>query len=201
MNDPDRAPRSGRVITRRSLIKLSLFAAVPALVPGIAWAALRVRRHHHAHHQSLVRSLSFDNLHTGERLSAVYYRDGHYVPAGLEEIDYILRDFRLDEVKAMDPKLLDLLVALRSRLRTRSPFEVISGYRSPLTNAMLHATTEGVSPHSLHMQGRAIDIHVPGRSLGTLRMAALSLHRGGVGYYPHSNFVHVDTGRVRWWIG
>ena len=99
----------------------------------------------------------------------------------------------------MDPRLLDLLVELRARLRTTAPFHVISGYRSPATNAMLAATTEGVASNSLHMDGMAIDIRVPNRPLRQLHQVALNLEAGGVGYYPRSDFVHVDTGRVRRW--
>ncbi|MGH7778496.1 MAG: DUF882 domain-containing protein [Candidatus Binataceae bacterium] len=192
-------------ITRRRFIKSTVSAgivgAAPMIIPAPAWARMHVRRRVHHHLTATARSLSFDNLHTGEKLHAIYWRNGGYVPGGLEQINYILRDYRRDEVKPIDPNLLDLLIALRTRLHTSEPYEVISGYRSPVTNAMLHSTTEGVALHSMHVEGKAIDIHVPGRSLRTLRLAALSLHRGGVGYYPHSNFVHVDTGRVRWWVG
>ena len=111
----------------------------------------------------------------------------------------MLRDFRANEVKPIDPALLDLLTQIQHRLGTNESFQVISGYRSPLTNAMLHANSEGVAVHSLHIEGKAIDIRVPGRSLEQLRGAALALRDGGVGYYPKSDFVHVDTGRVRFW--
>lgn len=202
--------KSGQVdehasISRRRFIKSAVSAgivgAAPMVIPASAWARMHVRRRIPHHADQSARSLSFNNLHTGERLHAVYWEHGKYLPGGLEQINYILRDYRRNEVKPIDPKLLDLLVALRTRLHTSAPYEVISGYRSSLTNAMLFNTTEGVSLHSMHVQGKAIDIHVPGRNLRTVRLAALSLHRGGVGYYPNSNFVHVDTGRVRWWMG
>ncbi|MGC1676924.1 MAG: DUF882 domain-containing protein [Candidatus Binataceae bacterium] len=192
-------------ISRRRFIKSAVSAgivgAAPMLIPASAWARMHVRRRTPHHADQSARSLSFNNLHTGERLHAVYWEHGKYLPGGLEQINYILRDYRRNEVKPIDPKLLDLLVALRMRLQTSASYEVISGYRSPITNAMLFNTTEGVSLHSMHVQGKAIDLHVPGRNLRTVRLAALSLHRGGVGYYPNSNFVHVDTGRVRWWMG
>jgi uncharacterized protein YcbK (DUF882 family) len=198
----DLAPES---ITRRRFIKASVSAgivsAAPLVIPAAAWARMHPRRAVHHRAAPAVRALSFNNLHTGEKLHAVYWEHGEYVAGGLEQINYILRDYRRDEVKPIDPRLLDLLVALRARLDTSAPFEVISGYRSPVTNAMLRFTTEGVAMHSMHTEGKAIDIHVPGRRLATVRLAALSLHRGGVGYYPRSNFVHVDTGRVRWWVG
>jgi uncharacterized protein YcbK (DUF882 family) len=101
----------------------------------------------------------------------------------------------------MDTGLFDLLHQLSGRLETSGPFQIISGYRSPATNAALHARSSGVAKHSLHMEGMATDIRVPGVELGRLRAAALDIGRGGVGYYPQSNFVHVDTGRVRRWTG
>jgi uncharacterized protein YcbK (DUF882 family) len=167
------------------------------IIPGAAWARMHVRVSPKTK-RAATRALSFYNLHTGERLKTVYWEKGEYVPGALDDINYILRDFRQNEIKPIDPNLLDLLVALRDRLHSSANYEVISGYRSPVTNAMLHAGGEGVSSRSLHMDGRAIDIRVPGRSLGIVRAAALSLARGGVGYYP-SRFVHVDTGRIRWW--
>ncbi len=143
--------------------------------------------------------MQFHNLHTGEFLDAVYRIDGRYVPAELTRVDWVLRDYRTGEVREIDRSLLDLLSALRDTLGTGEPFEVISGYRSAATNALLAATTGGVARHSLHVVGMAIDIRVPGRSLEVLRAAAKSLHGGGVGYYPKSDFVHVDVGRVRYW--
>lgn len=145
------------------------------------------------------RALAFDNLHTGERLKTIYWERGRYLPDAIREIDWLLRDFRADEAHPIDHHLLDLLTAIHARLETREPFAVISGYRSPATNAMLAATTDGVAQSSFHLKGMAIDIRVPGRGLHHLRAAALSLRRGGVGYYPHSDFVHVDTGPVRHW--
>jgi uncharacterized protein YcbK (DUF882 family) len=147
------------------------------------------------------RSLSFDNLHTGEKLSVDYWADGAYIPDALQTINHVLRDYRNNEVHVIEPKLLDLLTILRARLDTPAAFEVISGYRSPATNAMLHAESSGVAAKSLHMQGMAIDIRVANRSLQELHNSALSLHAGGVGYYPTSDFVHVDVGRVRMWGG
>jgi len=146
-----------------------------------------------------VRSLSFNNLHTGEKLAVDYWNNGDYVPEALAAVNYVLRDFRNDEEHAIAPQLLDLLTALRVRLDTSAPFDVISGYRSPATNAMLHAEHSGVAARSLHMQGMAIDIRVAGRSLDTLHDTALALQAGGVGYYPQEDFVHVDVGRVRRW--
>jgi uncharacterized protein YcbK (DUF882 family) len=148
------------------------------------------------------RSLSFVHTHTSERLTTDYCCAGDYLPGALDEVNHLLRDFRVNIVKPIDPKLLDLLFALNGSLGTDQPFHVISGYRTPETNAMLQergGANSGVATHSLHMDGKAIDIRVPGIRLEHLRDVAKSLQVGGVGYYPASNFVHVDTGRVRYW--
>lgn len=147
------------------------------------------------------RSLSLYNLHTGERLSATYWENGKYIPESISEIDFLLRDFRNGEIKPIDPRLLDLLHLVTRRLETSSPIHLISGYRSPSTNAKLHADTSGVAPHSLHMEGMAADIRIPGRDLRQLLKAAMATRGGGVGYYPRSDFVHVDVGRIRHWAG
>lgn len=145
------------------------------------------------------RKLAFYNTHTGEQLSSVYWADGAYQPDGLTEIYRVLRDHRSDEVSPIDTRLLDLLHTLTDTLDTSAQFHVISGYRSPATNAKLASASNGVAKHSLHMDGLAIDIRIPGRELADVRRAAIALHSGGVGYYPGSNFVHVDVGRVRTW--
>jgi uncharacterized protein YcbK (DUF882 family) len=147
------------------------------------------------------RALAFDNLHTGEKLKVEYWADGRYLPEALAEVNHVLRDFRSGDVHMIAPQLLDLLTVVRGRLETAEPFTVISGYRSPATNALLRSEQEhsGVAAKSLHMQGMAIDIRVAGRSLAALHDAALAQAGGGVGYYPQSDFVHVDVGRVRRW--
>lgn len=147
------------------------------------------------------RALSFDNLHTGEKLKVEYWADGQYVPDALADVNHLLRDFRSGEVHPIAPQLLDLLALLRGRLETNEPITVISGYRSPRTNAMLRGEREhsGVASKSLHMQGMAIDLRIAGRSLAAVHTAALAQRGGGVGYYPQSDFVHVDVGRVRTW--
>jgi uncharacterized protein YcbK (DUF882 family) len=145
------------------------------------------------------RGLSFNNLHTGEKLAVDYWEDGAYLPQALGSINRLLRDFRTGEVHSIDVGLLDLLTTLRAKLETKEPINVISGYRSPTTNGKLHEGSSGVAVNSLHMTGSAIDIAIPGRSLNTVRKVALDMGRGGVGYYPKSGFVHVDVGRVRFW--
>jgi len=144
------------------------------------------------------RSLSLYHTHTGERLAVTYFAGGSYVPAALGEIEYLLRDFRTGEVHPIDIDLLDTLCALSDRC-AGGTFEVISGYRSATTNEQLRAATEGVATNSLHLTGRAVDVRLNGLDTARLRAAALELARGGVGYYPRSDFVHLDTGHVRSW--
>ncbi|NWG31365.1 MAG: DUF882 domain-containing protein [Rhodocyclaceae bacterium] len=146
------------------------------------------------------RSLAFRHTHTGEQLSVVYAVDDRYLPGALTALNHFLRDHYTGQVGTIDPQLFDLLFRLRLELGCSDPFHVISGYRCPETNAQLKATRGGgVARHSLHMDGKAIDIRLPGVPLADLRAAAIDLRQGGVGYYPREQFVHVDTGRVRTW--
>ncbi|MGH6919693.1 MAG: DUF882 domain-containing protein [Geminicoccaceae bacterium] len=168
---------------------LAVVGCVLGLCPsGMAQAAV-----------SGARRLSFYNLHTRESLSTAFWQDGRLVSDALAEIDWHLRDFRTGEVRAIDPDLLDLLYQLRGTMQYDGPIHVISGYRSAKTNAMLAARSGGVASNSYHVHGMAIDLRLPGRSLGAVQRAALDLARGGVGFYPKSDFVHVDTGPVRRW--
>jgi uncharacterized protein YcbK (DUF882 family) len=175
-------------ISRRQFVTV-LGSAVPfrAEVAGLFAQALSPR------------ALDFTHTHTGERLSVEYFRSGAYLPDALATVNHFLRDFRTEEEHAIDPDLLDLLHGLTGLTQTMRPFQVISGYRSPVTNEMLRHRSEGVAAGSLHMQGLAIDIRLADIPLAKLRQAAVSVGRGGVGYYPASDFVHVDTGRVRIW--
>ena len=161
---------------------LAAWAAAPAL------AAVRGTR-----------SLSFVHTHTGETLRAAYFRDGCYQADCLARVNYLLRDFRTGDVHPIDPALLDILFDLQIRADRDGPFEVISGYRSPATNALLHRRSEGVAVHSMHLQGKAIDVRLTGFATHDLAAQARTLGRGGVGFYARSDFVHVDTGRVRFW--
>lgn len=145
------------------------------------------------------RKLSFYNTHTGEHLSAVYWAGGDYLTAGRQEIDAILRDHRSGEVYPIATDLLDLLFLLREEVQGKRPFEIISGYRSPATNAALRKNSNGVAKRSYHMQGKAIDIRLPGCGLENLHKTAMAMRAGGVGYYPDSNFIHVDVGPYRTW--
>jgi uncharacterized protein YcbK (DUF882 family) len=171
-----------RVFLRRA-------SAAALLLPlGAAWASAPERR-----------SLSFVHTHTGETLSTVYFEGGQYRAGELGRINQLLRDFRTGDVYPIDPGVLDILADLRTLSRSDEPYEVISGYRSPETNAELHRRSSGVAEHSLHMQGRAIDVRLPRFATAKLHELALGMGRGGVGYYPQSDFVHLDNGRVRRW--
>jgi uncharacterized protein YcbK (DUF882 family) len=145
------------------------------------------------------RCVSFVHTHTGERLRAAYFRDDCYQAQCLAQVDYLLRDFRTGDVHTIDRALLDILFDLQTLADRDAPFEVISGYRSPATNAMLHRSSDGVAQHSMHLEGRAIDVRLSGYPTDRLAAHARSLSRGGVGFYARSDFVHVDTGRVRVW--
>lgn len=170
-----------------------LRAAAGATLGLIAAPALAVPSRSKEH------QLAFYNTHTGESLKTVYRANGHYIAGALRDINRILRDYRTDKVAAIDPKLLDILYHLRYSVGSRSQLHIISGYRSPETNATMHEKSRGVAKKSLHMEGKAIDIRLPGTDLAQVRKAAIALKRGGVGYYPRSEFVHVDTGKIRTW--
>jgi uncharacterized protein YcbK (DUF882 family) len=164
-------------------------ASVAGLLMGTARAGGATRR---------IKLLS---LHTDERLEIEYCRDGAYVPQALSAIEMCLRDFRTGDRHAIDPALMDYLVEVAHTVGAEPAFSVISGYRSPLTNARLHEQSTGVAQHSLHMEGRAIDVRMTGVDCASLAARAEDLRRGGVGYYRASNFVHLDTGAFRTWKG
>lgn len=145
------------------------------------------------------RSLSFVHTHTADMLSAVYFKDGIYDQVAMARVASLFRDHRSGDVHAVDPLLLDTLFELQVLNEHDKPYQIISAYRSPLTNAQLGKKSSGVATKSLHMQGRAIDIRVSGVQTKKLRDLALKMSRGGVGYYHSSNFLHLDTGRVRSW--
>jgi uncharacterized protein YcbK (DUF882 family) len=148
-----------------------------------------------------VRWVHLHNVHTGEKLEAAYWENGGYVPDAVQALNKVLRDYRNDQVHPMNPALYDILDQIRAKTESKSPFQVISGYRSPATNKLLRERSGEVAKHSLHMDGKAMDIYLEDVALEHVRVAALDLGRGGVGYYPESNFVHVDVGPVRQWKG
>ena len=145
--------------------------------------------------------IALKNLHTGEELETEFFRDGAYVADSLAAIQVLLRDFRNDEQHAIDPKLMDYLFDVTQHLEVDPVFSVISGYRSPQTNALLRERSSGVARRSMHLEGRAIDVRIAGVDCARLAAGALDLTRGGVGYYRASNFVHMDTGAFRTWNG
>lgn len=182
-----------RATTRRRFLSGAAGVAAFLLAPRALRAAPRPRG-------ALpdLRELAFSNLHTGERLELAYRERGAYLPDALASLDHLLRDHRSGEVHPIDPTLFDLLFDLR-HATGGSVFEVISGYRSPATNRSLRAQGGGVAEKSLHLVGKAIDVRLRGVATSRLRRAALQLARGGVGFYPDADFVHLDTGRVRFW--
>lgn len=179
-------------LCRRSFLKAGALALGGCIIPrNVLGAAENIF--------SAERSLSLYNLHTGESLRTVYWFKGGYLAQALTDINRILRDYRTDETVPIDTGLIDLLHTIHCRMGSQEMLHVISGYRSPVTNGHLRGIGRGVAKNSLHMEGKAADIRLPDQSLSALRRAAVELKRGGVGYYPGSDFVHVDVGRVRYW--
>ncbi len=185
-------PMGKNLLSRRGFLRTGAVLLTAASLPEKSFASIFET-------SPPERRLGFYNTHTGEQLSTSYWADSAYQPEGLMEIYHLLRDHRSGDVRPIDAGLLDLLYSLSASLGTNEHFHVISGYRSAATNDMLSKNGSGVAKRSLHMDGRAIDIFVPGRSLADVRRTAIALKGGGVGYYPASNFVHVDVGRVRAW--
>ncbi|MFW5450173.1 MAG: YcbK family protein [Methylophagaceae bacterium] len=188
-HDSQKNPAADTAVSRRRFLQVGLGISTSIAMPN-AFASLLTQPE---------RKLSLLNLHTGESLNATYWAEGQYQTSELDAINRILRDHRTGDVYHMDNDLIDMLNILHHKMNGRQPFHVISGYRSPKTNTKLNKQSNGVAKKSLHMQGKAIDIRLPGRQLAELRKASLNLHIGGVGYYPTSDFIHIDTGRVRHW--
>jgi uncharacterized protein YcbK (DUF882 family) len=180
-------------LNRRQLLKAGLLVSLACLNPAAAWSDF-------GFNASRERTLSLLNTHTGERLKeVVYWEQGSYLSSALDDINYVLRDHRTDDVHSIDPTTLDLMAAISRKVNAQRPFEIISAYRSPQTNKLLRRLSNAVAKNSYHMQGKAVDLRLPGVPLKVLRKAAQDLRMGGVGYYPKSNFVHVDSGQVRSW--
>jgi uncharacterized protein YcbK (DUF882 family) len=180
---------------RRSFLKSSALLATALGVPAAARAAHAARPADLPHE----RILSLYNTHTGESLKRVFWAEGKFIPEAMNDINKLLRDHRNNKIAPIDPKLLFLLDQVASQVDAKQAVHIISGYRSPESNAMLHANTSGVAKHSMHLDGKAVDVRIPGRDLAALHKAALHAGGGGVGYYPDSQFVHMDTGRLRHW--
>jgi uncharacterized protein YcbK (DUF882 family) len=175
--------------TRRGFLQLGL-SGLACITATPVFAMPRVRD---------MRELAFHNLHTDEKLSVTYWKQGRYDRAALARINYILRDHYSGDEFPMSVRLLDTLYDLQNRTRNHGAVEVISAYRSPQTNMMLANWSDGVAKHSYHTKGMAIDIRMPGTPLHKIYQTALGMRRGGVGYYPDSEFVHVDVGPLRRW--
>ena len=174
--------------SRRRFLSFSVCAAGAVLArPSIARAHAKER------------SIALYNAHTGESIKTVYWANGEYIKDSLDEISVLLRDYRTADTIPIDPKLIDTLYRLRRKVGTRRPYSVVSGYRSPITNEILRKSDRRVAKNSYHMRGMAVDAYLPKVALNTLHSAALSLRAGGVGYYPKTGFVHLDSGRVRSW--
>ncbi len=193
-NDVDTADEN-LISQRRNFLKLGLAGVVGTMLP---FAGARNVLAASGNGDSW--KVSFRNSHTGESFSGVYRVGDKYLPDAFERINYVLRDFRTSEVFPMDPYIIDLLSHIHRETDAGDPFHILSGYRSPKTNSMLHRKTSGVAKNSFHMYGQALDIRLPKHSTKKIRNVAKSLKTGGVGYYPRSNFVHIDTGTVRSWI-
>lgn len=181
-------------LSRRCFLNYGVILAATCLTPHVTLA-----RPYQNRSRVSEKVLALYNTQTGENLTTVYWAQGDYVGEAIADINHIFRDHRANAIRSIDLDLLDLLYAIQQKLDSHEPFHVISGYRTPATNALLRRRSKRVSKHSLHMQGKAVDISLPGYDAQTIRRVALSLNRGGVGYYPYSNFIHIDTGPVRSW--
>ena len=174
-------------MNRRQFLSAAAFTVTGLALPTMSWAT------------STTRSLSFYHTHTGEKLDIAYGKPGLYDKKALDKINYFLRDFRTGEVHPIDPKLLDILASVREEFGGQGTFEVISGYRSPTTNQQLRTKSSKVAKRSLHMDGKAIDIRITGLQTKKIQQCVINMQCGGVGLYTKSDFVHLDTGRVRTW--
>ena len=180
-------------MNRRKFIALGLSVVTATLVPKKILAAVK--------DSPAEKKLSFYNVYSHENLETIYWKDGQFVPEALSMINHIFRDSRTGKVKAIKTDLLDLLFSIHEKLKNKEPFHIISGYRTPHSNALLRKKIKGVARNSLHMYGKAVDLNLPGYSAKYIRRTAMSLRRGGVGYYPRSKFVHIDIGQIRYWRG
>jgi uncharacterized protein YcbK (DUF882 family) len=192
LNMPFRSPKVG--LSRRNFIGLMLGAGMWGLSSKSVFAAIEELTMRE-------RSLALYNPHTKDSFNGVYWRNGKYVTDAIKNINHIMRDFHAHDIKQIDTHLMDLLSTISLKLKPEKPFHVISGYRSPETNAKLRKRGKGAAKNSYHIQGKAVDIRLPGYRTSELRRTAYKLKGGGVGYYPHQGFVHIDVGPIRYWKG
>ncbi len=185
--------------TRRNFLGLGAIvlgaAAASSIVPVKASAAIFSRGSQFGG----ARKITFRNSHTGETFSGVYRVGDKYLPDAFDRINIVLRDFRSNELFPIDPRVIDIIYSVHELSGRTEPYEILSGYRCPKTNAGLRSNSEGVAKNSLHMTGQAIDLRMPNFDTSQIKKLAVSLKAGGVGYYPKSNFVHMDSGDVRTW--
>jgi len=192
MNTGNQATQNKKLITRRGLIQA--FAATTLVAaPTYANAAGFLRG------AGDIRRIRMYSGRTGESIDTIYWVDGKYIKDAIKEINYFTRDWRTDQVKAMDTRNYDIITAAHNLMDTNEPYLLLSGYRSPKTNAMLRARSRGVAKNSLHIKGKAADLRLKSRSVGQIFGAARRCGAGGVGKYSSSNFVHMDCGAVRSW--
>lgn len=183
-----------RIVTqRRDFLKMGLAGVIGSVLP------LFSIQNAFAANKNTPWKISFRNAHTGESFSGVYRVGNKYLPEAFERINYVMRDFRTKEVFPMDPHVVDIMAVIHRKMDTTTQYQVLSAYRSPKTNAMLGKRSVAVASNSFHMYGQAVDIRLEGESTKKIRNIAQSLKAGGVGFYPRSTFVHVDTGSVRTW--
>ncbi|MCB9991300.1 MAG: DUF882 domain-containing protein [Rhodospirillales bacterium] len=187
---------TSKVLTRRDIIKAGVLGGL--LLPAMAAVPVQAARLAIPSSAGAMK-IAFRNQHTGESFNGVYRVGDRYMPEAFEQINHVLRDFRTGEVFPFDPRVIDILYSVHEKSGSNEPYEVLSGYRSPKTNALLARNGDGVAQNSLHMTGQAIDIRLPGFSTKKLSDLGAGLRAGGVGYYRKSNFVHMDTGQVRRW--
>ena len=180
-------------LSRREFLGLSITAAVASLVPSEIYAA--------SEKIQTAKKICLHNVYTSETIEPVFWRDGEYLPEALSDINHIFRDIRTGKERTINKELINLLYDLQQEVKIEEPFHIVSGYRTPRSNALLRKTTKGVAKNSFHMYGKAADIRLPDYNLSTLRRKAMNLRVGGVGYYPRSSFIHVDVGAVRYWRG
>ena len=183
----------------RAASRPGLFGRRRAIGLGVAAAILSLTRRATARIKAPPRHIHLINPHTGENFRDIYHENGAYVPDALRQLNLLLRDHANDKVHSIDPALIDLLADLKRRIDLTQPFHVVSAYRSPETNAAARRRNRNVARNSLHMHGKAVDVAVPDLNIQVLRRAAIALEAGGVGAYPHANFVHLDVGPVRTW--
>jgi uncharacterized protein YcbK (DUF882 family) len=181
-------------MTRRALMGAFAATAVVA-TPTFANAAGFLRG------AGDIRRIRMYSGRTGERIDMIYWIDGKYIKDAVKEVNHFMRDWRTDQVKAVDLRTVDIMAAAHNLMDVNEPYMLLSGYRSPETNAMLRSRSRGVAKNSLHMKGQAADLRMGSRSVSQMARAAAACHAGGVGRYSRSNFVHMDCGEVRTWGG